>query len=222
LRARTGGYALGLCRARDGRMYLCDWGCRSVEVFSPDGVAIHEWRLPSGDEAAPLPNFPLLSADQQSLFVSDTRPDGPGIWRFDVRTGVAELWLAEACRAANGLALAPDGSAIYLVESKRPGVVRVPILPDGRAGPKEPFLELPGDEPDGLAFDDQGRLYIAVWHPSRIYRWSRAGLELLIDDPAQDLLHHPTNLAFRGRHELFAANLGGWHLTRIDLTSLAA
>lgn len=221
LRSRTGGYALGLCRARDGRMFLCDWARRSIVIFSPDGHQQAEWTARDGAEELQLPNYPLLSPDEKYLYVSDTRPAGPGIWRFEVRTGRAELWLCEDCQAANGLALTPDGPAILLVESKRPGVTRVPVRGDGSAGRKEAFLELPGDEPDGLAVDAAGRLYIAVWHPSRVYRWSVArGLELLIEDPAQEVMHHPTNLAFRSPRELFTANLGGWHLTRIDLSSL--
>lgn len=221
LRATTGGYALGLCRGRDGRMFLCDMARHSIVVFSPDGRPMAEWRAEHGGLSLQVPNYPLLSSDEKFLYVSDTRLDGPGIWRFDTETGRAELWLRENCRAANGLALAPDGKAIFLVESKLPGVSRVPIRADGQAGPKELVFTLPGDEPDGLAFDAVGRLYIAVWHPSRIYRWSeKQGLELLIEDPDQDILHHPTNLAFRGPNQLFAANLGGWHLTQIDLSSL--
>ncbi len=223
LRAQTGGYALGLCRARDGRMFMCDWGHRCVAVFTPDGKPQAELRARDGVEELILPNYGALSPDERHLYVSDTRMLGPGIWRFDLQTSGAELWLKEECQAANGLALAPDGTAIFLVESKRPGVTRIPIRPDGSAGRKESFIELPGDEPDGLAFDRAGRLYIAVWHPSRIYRWSAShGLELVIEDPGQDIMHHPTNLAFRGPQELFTANLGGWHLTRIDLSSLDA
>lgn len=221
MRAKTGGYALGLCRARSGRMYLCDWGRRSIAIFGADGRPEDEMIAEDGGEEFTLPNYPLLSADEKFLYVSDTRPNGPGIWRFDFEEGITTLWMRESCKAANGLALAPDGSAIFLVESKRPGVGRITVRADGSAGEKTSFIELPGEEPDGLAFDQAGRLYIAVWHPSRIYRWSEHdGLELLIDDPTQDMLHHPTNLAFRAPHELFVANLGGWHLTRIDLSSL--
>ncbi|OAM88101.1 SMP-30/gluconolactonase/LRE family protein [Termitidicoccus mucosus] len=221
-RAGTGGYALGLCQARDGRLFLCDWARESVMIFDGDGRPSGELKGRDGDERLRLPNFPLLSRDERFLYVSDTRADGPGIWRFDLEDGRAELWMREACRGANGLALSPGGTEIFLVESRRPGVSRVPILPDGSAGRKEPFISFSGDEPDGLAFDDAGRLYIAIWHPSRIYRWSdAAGLELVIEDAAQDVLHHPTNIAFRGAGELFAANLGGWHLTRIDLSALS-
>lgn len=220
-RAITGGYALGLARARDGRMFLCDWKRRSIAVFSADGLQLAEWTTAGHRDPLQVPNFPLLSPDERHLYVSDTRADGPGIWRFEVSSGQATWWLRENCRAANGLAFSPDGAAIYLVESKRPGVVRIPLRADGTAGDKEPFIDLPGDEPDGLAFDSAGRLYIAVWHPSRIYRWCPLrGLELLIEDTAQEVLHHPTNLAFRGPRELFVANLGGWHLTRIDLSRL--
>ena len=132
--------------------------------------------------------------------------------------------MREACRSANGLALSPDGSALYVVESHLPGVSRVPILTDGSAGPKTLALALPNDEPDGLAFAPDGTLWISVYHPSRLYRWSPVSglLELVVQDDSTDLLHHATNLAFRGPGELFVANLGAWHLTRLDLSALPA
>lgn len=217
--ARTGGFLLGITMDSCHRLYLCDLHHQSVCIVADGGEILGELRT----AGLTLPNFCVLSPDERYLYVSNTvRQGGPGIFRFDLTTREGSLWLDELCFSANGMALAPDGSCLYLVESHRPGVVRVPILSDGRAAPKEPFLELPGDEPDGLAFHPSGDLYISIYHPTRIYRWSfrRQVLELVIEDGSTDWLHHSTNLAFRGANELFSANLGAWHLTRIDLSPL--
>jgi sugar lactone lactonase YvrE len=74
--------------------------------------------------------------------------------------------------------------------------------------------------PDGLAFAPDGSLFISCYEPSRIYRWRKdRGLETLIEDPSATTIAHPTNIAFKG-NKLYTANLGRWHITEIDLTSL--
>jgi gluconolactonase len=217
--ACTGGFLLGVIMDSRHRLYLCDLHHQAVFVFDDQGAELTKLSC----EGLTLPNYAVLSADERYLYVSNTcRAGGPGIFRFDLETGIGELWMAENCLSANGLALSPSGDALYLVESHLPGVTRIPIQPDGRAGAKEAFLSLPGDEPDGLAFHPSGDLFISIYNPTRIYRWSfeRRELDLIVADESTDLLHHSTNLAFRSPRELFSANLGGWHLTRIDLTHL--
>lgn len=212
----TGGFLLGVCMDSSHRLYLCDLHHQAVFIVSPEGTILETLKAPG----LTLPNYAVLSPDERFLYVSNTVRNGaPGIFRFDLVSKDSLLWMAEVCLSANGMALAPDGSALFLVESHLPGVSRIPILPDGTAGTKEAFLSLPGDEPDGLAFHPDGSLFISIYNPTKIYRWSfdRQRLDLIIEDPSTDLLHHATNLAFRGSNELFTANLGGWHLTRITL-----
>ena len=222
--ADTGGFLLGVTfdPVRE-QLYLCDLHHRCVWVYGIDGTRLGWLTGRDGAERLKLPNYAALSADQKHLYVSDTRrTGGPGVWRFDPDSGSGTLWMRESCRSANGLALAPDGTALYLVESHLPGISRIPVRPDGSAGPKEPFLSLPDDEPDGLAFDAGGCLWISVFNPSRIYRYTFTSgtLETMIEDSTTDLLHHPTNIAFRGATELFTSNFGAWHLSRIDLSPL--
>jgi gluconolactonase len=223
--ACTGGFLLGI--AFDSvrqQLYLCDLHYCCVWIYSTDGKLLGRLDGRDGDETLRLPNYAVLSTDGRYLYVSDThREGGPGIWRFELATGFSTLWMRERCLSANGLALAPDGSALYLVESHLPGVSRVPIRIDGSAGPKEIFLLL-SNEPDGLAFSPSGDLWISIYNPTRIYRCrlSDRRLQIVIADDSTDVLHHSTNLAFRGRDEVFSANLGAWHITRINLSKLPA
>jgi sugar lactone lactonase YvrE len=217
--ASTGGFCLGLAFDPDGNLYLCDLG--HARVFRMDATTgdLKAFADGGGGRTMRVPNFPVVDVRRGCLYVSDSydpAEPGPGVWRFDLETGEGSLWYDRPMRFANGMALSPDGSALYVVESFGRRVVRVSIGEDGASGEAEPFLEGIERVPDGLAFDAASNLYVGCYEPSRVYRVDPAGrLELFIDDPEAHTLCHPTNLAFRGT-ELFCANLGRWHITRIE------
>jgi gluconolactonase len=214
--ACTGGFTLGVALDGAGALYSCDLAHGAVFKLDLASGALE--RFASGMR---VPNFPVVDARRGCLYVSDSydaAEAGPGIWRIALETGAAELWYAQPLVFANGMALAPGGDALYVVETWAQRVVRVPIGADGRAGTPEPVVEGIERVPDGIAVDVDGRLYVACYEPSRVYRCDpvTGEVELLLDDPTAHVLCHPTNCAFRGT-ELFMANLGRWHLTRVDV-----
>ena len=90
------------------------------------------------------------------------------------------------------------------------------------AGGKSVAIDLPG-LPDGIAFDRRGYLFCGCYEPSRVLRISPDGrtVEVYIEDPTAHLFAHPTNIAFDGT-ALYTANLGRWHITRIESDTAAA
>ncbi len=218
--ATTGGFTLGLAFDARGRLYTCDLGHAAVFRYDPATGRLERFATGSERARLRLPNFPVVDERRRCLYVSDSYrfgEPGPGIWRFDLETGQGDLWYDRPLDFANGMALAPDGAALYVVESFAQRVVRLPILADGRPGPAEVVVSGLERVPDGLAFDQAGNLYVSCYEPSRVYRVSPDGrVEILLDDPEAHTLCHPTNLAFRGR-ELFLANLGRWHITRVEI-----
>ena len=217
--ATTGGFTLGLAFDGQGRLYGCDLKHAAVFRLDPTTGRLERFAAGGGGAKLRVPNFPVVDLAHNCLYVSDSHhfsEPGPGVWRFDLDGGDGGLWYALPMTFANGMALAPDRAALYVVETFARRVVRVPILPDGSAGEAVPVVQDIERLPDGLAFDAQGNLYVSCYEPSRIYRLSPEGrLDLLIDDPEAHTLCHPTNIAFRGT-DLFAANLGRWHITRIE------
>ena len=216
--ASTGGFCLGMAFGGDGDLFVCDLkhaavfrvdtGAGTVERFA-DGAPGHRLRIP---------NFPAFDA-QGRLYVSDShqfdRP-GPGVFRFDP-DGRGELWYGRDCTFANGLALSPDGRHLYVAETFANRVFRIPIGDDGAAGKRQEVAATPGAWPDGLAFDAAGNLYVGCYEPSQVLRVDPEGqVEVLFREWSAHLLAHPTNLAFRGT-TLFTANLGRWHLTRLEV-----
>lgn len=214
--AATGGFTLGLAFDGDRALYACDQkyaavfrldlATRKLERFTPPGIRI--------------PNYPVVDVPCGRLLVSDSYAAGtagPGIWAYDLATGQGQLWHDKAMVFANGMALSADGNALFVCETFARQVTRIPIAPGGTAGQAEPYAtDLPG-LPDGIAFDDAGALFVGCYEPSRILRIPPGGgkADIYIEDPTAHLFAHPTNIAFDGA-ALYTANLGRWHITRID------
>lgn len=92
-----------------------------------------------------------------------------------------------------GLALSPHGDALFVVESFRPGISRIPIRHDGAAGAAEPVVTLPGTVPDGIAFGPDGLLYVGCYEPSQVLQVdvSNGLVSTVLADPTAQLLCHP-------------------------------
>ncbi|MGH1482629.1 MAG: SMP-30/gluconolactonase/LRE family protein [Geminicoccales bacterium] len=220
--ASTGGFILGLaflgsealffCDLKAAAVFRLDLASRGVRKFTPDGITI--------------PNYPVVDAARKRLLVSDSHDmttAGPGVWAYDLETGDGGLWYDQPMTFANGMALSPDGQALYVCETFARRISRIPIQPDGTAGDAMPFApDLPG-LPDGIAFDQAGQLLCGCYEPSRILRIAKDGgsAEVYIEDPTAHLFAHPTNIAFDGQ-ALYTANLGRWHITRIDTDTAGA
>jgi gluconolactonase len=217
--ASTGGFCLGMAFDRSAEhLYVCD--LKHAAVVRVDVATGRVERFADGAPGRPfrIPNFPAFDAAGH-LYVSDShefgRP-GPGVFRIDPQ-GQGELWYDRDVTFANGLAVAPDGSAVYVAETFASRIFRVPIRDDGTAGDREEVAHVDGSLPDGLAFDVDGNLYVGCYEPSHVLRIDPAGaVEVLWHDVTAHTLAHPTNVAFRGS-TLFTSNLGRWHVTRIDV-----
>lgn len=215
----TEGFLLGIAFDSAGNCFACD--LRHAAVFRWDAAVAEMQRFASA--GIRVPNYPIVDEARGWLYVSDSLGEGnrSGIFRYDLQTGEGGLWCRETMAFANGMAMAPDGNGLYVVESHAACVSYVPIRADGTAGPRQLVVDGVNNVPDGVAVAPDGSLFISCYEPSRIYRWRQdSGLEVLIEDPAATTLAHPTNIAFKG-DKLYTANLGRWHITEIDLTAIS-
>jgi sugar lactone lactonase YvrE len=213
----TDGFCLGMAFDRNGHLFICDSRHAAVLRFDPRTGRLERFAAQAGGIKLRIPNFPAFDA-RGRLYVSDSyeyKEPGPGIFRFEP-DGSGILWCRDPLNFANGLALSSDGRFLYVVETFGRAISRIPILDDGSAGPKE-HVAYVGRVPDGLAFDEHGRLYVVCYEPSAVYRLSPAGESeiLWIDEEAQ-VLCHPTNCAFWGS-DLYVVNIGRCHITKLSV-----
>ncbi|MFW6039353.1 MAG: SMP-30/gluconolactonase/LRE family protein [bacterium] len=212
----TEGFLLGIAIDGRGRVHACDLARKAVVRIDPNGAIIQRSNGPA-DRRLEVPNYPVFDVEGR-LFVSDSGD----YWS---RTGTGRILVVEPdnttrtfhagpFRFANGLAVSPDGCWLYIAQSTASDVVRVAL--DRADGPIERTHRLPDSSvPDGLAFTHDGRLLIACYKPDAIFLGERDGtVRLLHEDPTGELLNRPTNVALH-EGQLYVANLGGWHITRI-------
>lgn len=213
--ASTGGFTLGLAFDGDRALFACD--LRHAAVFRLDLATGSLDRF--SEPGIRIPNYPVVDRRRDRLLVSDSYgadAPGPGVWAYDLMTGAGRLWYDAPLVFANGMALVADDTALLVAETFARRIVRIEIQADGTAGASKAFVtDLPG-LPDGLACDERGQVFVGCYEPSRILRLSPDGsrCDVYMEDPTAHLLAHPTNLAF-SHADLYAANLGRWHITRI-------
>jgi len=211
------GFSHGMAFDAEDNLYVCDLKHAAVMRLNTKSGVLERFADGAAGRGIGICNYPAFDSEGR-LYVSDSnafKEPGPGIFRFSP-DGPGELWYGGPINFANGLALAPDGRHLYVAETFGYAIFRIPINEDGSAGTREEVASLPGSLPDGLAFDSEGRLYVACYEPSQVLRVAPDGkVARLIRDEEAHLLCHPTNLAFRD-NVLFTTNLGRWHITIID------
>lgn len=219
--ASTGGFLLGLCLDGRGRVYACDIGRLAVVRIDPVTGAVDEYSRGTAERPLVNPNAPVFD-DAGNLYITDSgHLDADDGCLFVVRPdATTHVWTRCSTNFPNGACLSADGSALYVVESLTPALVRIDIDPDGSAGQREVVADLPGLVPDGVCLDTEGNAYITCYRPDRVLRVSASGdVDVIADDPRGVVLAAPTNGVFAGAelHTFVIASLGRWHLTTADV-----
>ena len=100
---------------------------------------------------------------------------------------------------ANGIGFAPDGRTLYFAESAGRTIFAYDVEPRGGAATRRrTFATWPeGVKPDGLAVDEDGGVWVAIWDGWRVERWSADGKLLRT---VRLPVPRPTSVAFGGRN----------------------
>jgi sugar lactone lactonase YvrE len=213
--ARTPGRTYGFALGPDGACYCADVAEPGIYRIDSEGE-VDRVSAGTAERPAVLPND-LAFLPSGELLYSDSGDWGAGngcIYAVgaDGSTRVADT----SCAAyPNGLCISPDGNELAVIESTLPGVSVLSLGKDGSLSGRRELVMLPGTVPDGLLYDNEGRLLISCWAPDAVFRLEPGGgLSVVVHDPLRVVLNQPTNIAFvPGTTRLVAANIGDRYLS---------
>jgi sugar lactone lactonase YvrE len=179
---------------RGGRIVA---GGSSVARWAPDGSRTPICRL---DPDTPSTTANDGKCDQRGrLWIGTWDRDGGALATLSVVDLDGSVRLAESgLSASNGIAWNADSTALYLFDTPRRTVWRYDFdLDEGALGAREVFARIPDDDglPDGLATDQAGGVWVALFSGGAVHRYGADGTRT---DVVPMPVTYPTSLAFGG------------------------
>ncbi len=212
---------LGTAVDADGNVYAAHTAGNVLKITPSGDVSVYA--VPEEGEQFHCTNYPAFDR-QGRMYVSESGDwsgdINGGIFRIEPGDSVARRWYPEMVDTPNAIALDAEERHLYFVETFGAGIARIPINDDGTPGTLQRVLHMPRHVPDGIAFDTDGRLWIACHRPDAIYIFdlSTNRLTLFAEDWMGEALRGPTDVAFAGpnRDILLAASLDNLVVHRFD------
>ncbi|MFA6596288.1 MAG: SMP-30/gluconolactonase/LRE family protein [Ignavibacteriaceae bacterium] len=161
----------GLTIGSDGNIYACDYGIGAILKITPEGKT----EIYASGFARKRFNRPndLAFDGKGNLYFTDPKSyskdtlDGRV---FMIKHDTHEVVLvADNLAFPNGIAFSKDFKKVFVCESAKNRILEYPVEKDGAFSKQSTFVELPGGDPDGIAFDKNGNLYAAHFGGGAIY-----------------------------------------------------
>ena len=154
---RANGQAFG----PDGRLYAVATGTKQILAYAADGTATTIANDIAGND--------LVVGHAGNVYVTEP---------LAVKNEVSQIWLIRpdgakqvvdtGVRFANGLALSPDQTLLYVADYRSHWIYSYQVQPDGTLAHKQRYFHLHESDAedqsfaDGLKVDREGRLYVAT------------------------------------------------------------
>ena len=219
--ASTDQRCLGSVVDADGNLYVAHTNADVLKITPAGDVSVYA-TAPGGDNFK-CANYPAFDK-AGNMYLSES-----GDWSGNVNGrilkippggGVAQPWYPSSVDTPNAIALNADETFLYFVETFGSAIARIEINADGSAGEFERVVHMPKHIPDGIAFDTDGRLWIACHRPDAIYCYDLNAklMHVFCEDWRGEALRGPTDVAFAGpdRDILLAASLDNLTVHRFD------
>jgi len=188
----------GLVISNDGDIYACEYGFGKLIKISPADKSVKTLSAGYNGKKFNRPNDLVFSVDG-NLFFSDPKSYGKEkldgrIFYYDFNSQKVKL-VADSLAFPNGMAISPINKKLFVSESAKNRIVNFDISKNGILENKKEFIKLPGGDPDGLEFDNDGNLLVAHFGTGTLFIVSPEGKILQrIKTPGKK----PSNLEFGG------------------------
>jgi len=147
-------------------------------------------------------------------------PRVPGeLWRIDAGGRAVQVY--GDIDFANGVGFSPDGRRLYQSNYGAGEILAHDVGPSGIARDRRVFARVPRGQPDGLAVDEAGGVWVALGAAEAIARFTPAGdFDRAIEAPGAFV----ASLCFGGadRRDVYIATAGALLRTRVDVPGLVA
>jgi gluconolactonase len=212
-------FANGMAADAAGRLIVCEQGTRTTpaRISAVDRATRAATTLVDSYRGLPLnsPNDVVVRRDGTIWFTDPAYGATQGfraaarlpdqVYRFDPPTGVLTV-VATGFTRPNGLAFSSDERVLYVADSgadrgdghldpRRPHHVLAFDVVGDRLGPADLFAEVPG-APDGIAVDDDGRVYVTGTGGLHVFAATGAPGGLIALPGAVNLTAGPAGLLF--------------------------
>jgi gluconolactonase len=168
----------GLTIYKDGNIFACDYGLGAIIKISPEGKS----QIFIDDYEGKKFNRPndLAFNDDGNLYFTDPKSYGKDkldgrIFKINIESKEVTL-LEDSLAFPNGIAFSANGKQLFICESALNRILTFKVNASGSLSDKTVFAELPGGDPDGLAFDIEGNLYVAHFGGGAMYVFSPEGI----------------------------------------------
>lgn len=210
----TAGVPTGSKFHPSGHLFVTD-GAKGILDIAPDGT-IRVVATGYQDETFRGPND-LVFRPNGDIYFTDPKGSGPEdpIGNvYIVRSDGSVEHFAGGFQFPNGVALSDDGQTLYLAETFTRRVWAFELDEKGHEKARRVFAQLEGGlGPDGMAFGQDGNLYVAHFGKGVVAVISPDG-EVAAELPAGGM--KPTNVAFWGT-SLYVTDVDKRQVTRLDI-----
>lgn len=197
----------------NGSLYACDFGKGVILKISKEGKTEIYGNGYKGQKFN-RPND-LAFDKKENLYFTDPKsygkdkPDGR-IFMIDSKTKEVIL-LQDSLTFPNGIAFTKDNKNLLVCESAKNRILKFNVQQNGYLNNQTEFIVLPNGDPDGIAFDEKGNLYVAHYGTGYLFIINPKG-EIIqkIKTPG----NKPTNVEFGGK------DMKTLYLTEVETNSV--
>ena len=198
--AETGGGPNGLALGQNGAVYVAQNGAATIKSRSERptsaGIQVVQQGVVNDftGEDYVAPNDLVIGPEDGKVYFTDPTASPPRVSTLDLNSGEV-VAVIEGIEFPNGLAFGLDLEELFVADSHTGNIFRYRVS-GGKVTDAGVFAGDPAGNPDGIAFDVEGNLYVANFATDEIAVYDPRGIR--VESLPTGAGTKPTNCCFAG------------------------